>query len=202
MFHVSVCCAPESCPPPVGAPSRARRAAIAALRAEGKGGSQWTPLSPRVVRSLVAWWCISWSPWCLFASLSRYPWGGYGASSGSPPEPPFPSRWASRSLRRHVSPEPPRRSSIPRRLVLPLLLAVALRRHFPSGVLRCSPRGPGPVLGPPGVSALVQLGRCVGSRPDPSSGAGPVFGTKCCRVAGLAAVGRGCDVFGLRTLCI
>ena len=50
--------------------------------------------------------------------------------------------------------ELPHRSSIHLRPVPPLLLAVALRRHFPSGVLCCSPRGPGPVLRPPGVWRL------------------------------------------------
>ena len=99
--------------------------------------------------------------------------------------------------------ELPCRPSIHLRPVLPLLLVVARRRHFPSGVRHCSPRGPGPVRCPPGVSASIQLGRCVGSRPDPSSGAGPVYVTKCrSRVAGLAAVGGGCDVFGLLTLCM
>ena len=39
----------EELPPPKGAPTRARRAAIAALRAERKGGSRWTPMHWSVV---------------------------------------------------------------------------------------------------------------------------------------------------------
>ena len=45
--------------PPQGAPPRARRAAFAALRAEGKGGSRCNPMTPiywYVALRLAAWW--------------------------------------------------------------------------------------------------------------------------------------------------
>ena len=54
-------------------------------------------------------------------------------------------------LLRHREPLP--HPLIHLRPVLPLLLVVAQRRHFPSGVRHCSPRGQGPVRCPPGVGA-------------------------------------------------
>ena len=41
MFHVSVCCAPRSCPPPVGASGPCR--AVPQALEEGVVGSPWTP---------------------------------------------------------------------------------------------------------------------------------------------------------------
>ena len=81
---------------------------------------------------------------------SFYLGGDLAVSSSAPPS------WYSnsRSSPRLTRPESPPRPSFRSPFVLsPLLPAVAQRQHFPSGVLRCSPRGPGPVLGPLAVSA-------------------------------------------------